>query len=149
MLLGETPTPSGRTAEMLLDRARGRREYCVGVGTDQADRTNDNNEDHCQHNRILGDILGFVLTRNTFQRRLIIFHLLSAQYARRKLQTSVRRGGDSKNKRSGSRAKRLAFTPNAPRIVHLWYQLVKQTTVSNPREARWTRLLTRPEVAVR
>src|SRR2546423_2732901 len=63
MLLGETPTPSGRTAEMLLDRARGRREYCVGVGTDQADRTNDNNEDHRQHNRILGDILGFLLTQ--------------------------------------------------------------------------------------
>jgi len=32
-------------------------------------------------------------SNNTFQKRLIIFHLLSAKYARRTVQTSVRRGG--------------------------------------------------------
>src|SRR2546427_7975642 len=104
---------------MLLDRARSRREYCVGVGTDQTDRTNDNNEDHRQHNRILGDILGFVLTQYVPEK---INHLpppVSEVRVANCKRVSGGVGGDSKNKRSGSRAKRLAFTPNAPRIVHL------------------------------
>jgi len=67
-------------------------------------------------------------SRNTFQKRLVIFHLLSAKYASQ-LQTSVRRGGDSEENRSWIASEWLACTPNAPRIVHSWYHLVKQTTI--------------------
>ena len=46
---------------LLLDRARGRREYCVGVGTDQSDRTHDNDKDHSQHHGVFRDILAFIV----------------------------------------------------------------------------------------
>src|SRR6266403_445546 len=51
----------GRTAEMLLDRTGGRREYCVGVGTDQSDRTDDNDKYHSQHHGVFRDILAFIV----------------------------------------------------------------------------------------
>src|SRR6266567_8741931 len=95
---------------MLLDRACGRREYCVGVGTDQADCTNDNDEDHRQHNRILGDILGFVLKQyvpeKTNHLPPPVSEVRVANYKR--ASGGV---GDSEENRNGSRAKSAGLHP--------------------------------------
>jgi len=73
---------------------------------------------HRQHNRILGDILGFVLTQYVPEK--INHSSASCQRStRRKLQTSVRRGGDSEERIGVIASELLAFTPDAPQIVHL------------------------------
>jgi len=48
------------TTYHLLHRTRDRRENIVRVRTHQSDGTNDDNENHRQHHRILRDILGFL-----------------------------------------------------------------------------------------
>jgi len=41
----------------LLDRARGRREYCVGVGAYQSDSADDKHKNDRQHHGIFRDVL--------------------------------------------------------------------------------------------
>jgi hypothetical protein len=47
---------------LLLDGTGDRREYVIGIGPDEPNRSNDNDENHRQHNCILRDVLSFLLT---------------------------------------------------------------------------------------
>src|SRR6266568_390648 len=118
---------------MLLDRACGRREYCVGVGTDQADRTNYNDEDHRQHNRILGDILGFVLKQYVPEKTN---HLPPPVGEVRASQTTnERQEGWGTAKRIGMdrERSRLAFTPVHHELCTSKIWLSSKAQFSNPR----------------
>jgi hypothetical protein len=44
-----------------LDGTGDRGEYVIGVGSDQTDSSNDNDQDYRQHDCIFGDILSFLI----------------------------------------------------------------------------------------
>ena len=46
---------------LLLDRAADAREHVVGVRTDQTDRSNNNYQNHCQHDCVFRNILTSII----------------------------------------------------------------------------------------
>jgi hypothetical protein len=54
---------------LLLDRTGDRGEYIIGIGPDEPHSSDDNDQDHCQHNRVFRDILSFLFApKSAYQR---------------------------------------------------------------------------------
>ena len=52
----------------LLDRAANLREHVVGVRADQSNRTNNNYENHCQHDCVFRNILTSIILPKLFDK---------------------------------------------------------------------------------
>src|SRR5207249_10575855 len=102
--------------QFLLNRTRHRREDVIRIRADEPNGAHDQDENHRQHHRILGNVLSLIV-EETLPRS--VNHVPPPV---RNSRTSDQEGwGTAERTGLDYRAKWLAFTPNALPIVHPWY----------------------------